>query len=224
MSSGFFGFFAHAGFMSVLEDEGLLPARACGSSAGALVTGLWAAGLPAEHIRRELLALRREHFWDPGLGFGLLRGELFDKRLRAAVAVERFDQCRVPLAVSVFDLRALRTKVLSEGPVVPAIQASCAAPVLFQPVRIDGRPYLDGGIFDRPGLRGVPDGQRVLFHHLVSRSPWRLRPPRPPARANMQVVAVPDLPRVNPFHLERGPEAMRRAAEGLRQALDRPLV
>lgn len=223
MSSGFFGFFAHAGFLSVLEEEGLLPARACGSSAGALVTGLWAAGMPAGRIRDELLALRREHFWDPSLGFGLLRGELFSKRLRAAVAVETFDQCRVPLAVSVFDVRALRTKVLSAGPLVPAIQASCAAPVLFQPVRIGGRPYLDGGIFDRPGLRGVPQGERVLFHHLVSRSPWRFRKPRPPARENMQVVAVPDLPRVNPFRLERGPDALRRAAEGLRKALDRPV-
>ena len=49
-------------------------------------------------------------------------------------------------------------------------------------------------------------------------------PAAPPARANMQVVAVPDLPRVNPFHLERGPEAMQRAASALRVALDLPAV
>src|SRR5215831_14799966 len=70
LSSGFFGFFAHAGVMSVLEEEGLLPGRVCGSSAGALVGGLWAAGVAARRICDELLALRREHFWDvrPGLG------------------------------------------------------------------------------------------------------------------------------------------------------------
>jgi NTE family protein len=223
LSSGFFGFFAHAGFMAVLEEEGLLPARASGSSAGALVTGLWASGMAAGHICEELLALRREHFWDPGLGFGLLRGELFSKRLRAAVSIESFAECRIPLTLSVFDVRALRTRVLSAGPVVPAIQASCAAPILFQPVRLDGRSYLDGGIFDRPGLMGVPAGERVLFHHLLSRSPWRVRAPRIPSRENMRVVAVPGLPRVNPFHLERGPEAMKRAAEGLRAALDGPV-
>ena len=37
MSSGFFGFFAHAGVVSVLEEQGLRPARIAGSSAGALV-------------------------------------------------------------------------------------------------------------------------------------------------------------------------------------------
>ncbi len=142
MSSGFFGFFAHAGVVSVLEEEGLPPARVCGSSAGALVGGLWAAGLPAARIREELLALRREHFWDVRPGLGLLRGALFRQRLEA---------------------------------LAPAIHASCALPVLFQPVRIEGRLYLDGGVLDRPGLAGAPDGGRVLYHHLTSRSPWRRR-------------------------------------------------
>jgi hypothetical protein len=39
LSSEFFGFFAHAGVVSVLEPEGLLPARVVGSSAGALTGG-----------------------------------------------------------------------------------------------------------------------------------------------------------------------------------------
>ncbi|HET9038276.1 MAG TPA: patatin-like phospholipase family protein, partial [Myxococcaceae bacterium] len=77
MSSGFFGFFAHAGVVSVLEEEGLRPARITGSSAGALVGALWGAGVPAARIREELLALRREHFWDLRPGLGLLAGALF---------------------------------------------------------------------------------------------------------------------------------------------------
>src|SRR3954463_15684284 len=81
LSSGFFGFFAHTGLMTVLEDEGLLPARLTGSRAGAPVAGLWAAGLSASTLRNELLALRREHFWDPAPGLGLLRGRLFRERL-----------------------------------------------------------------------------------------------------------------------------------------------
>ncbi|MGB1581430.1 MAG: patatin-like phospholipase family protein, partial [Nevskiales bacterium] len=44
MSSGFFGFFAHSGMLSALEDEGLTPARLSGSSAGALTAALWASG------------------------------------------------------------------------------------------------------------------------------------------------------------------------------------
>src|SRR5262249_10850919 len=61
MSSGFFGFFAHAGVLSVLEEQTLLPARLCGSSAGALVGGLWACGLSARQIFGQLRLLRRWH-------------------------------------------------------------------------------------------------------------------------------------------------------------------
>src|SRR5689334_8453056 len=83
LSSGFFGFFAHTGLMTALEDAGALPARLSGSSAGALVSGLWASGVDAPAIRDALLALRREDFWDPGFGLGLLRGRLFRERLEA---------------------------------------------------------------------------------------------------------------------------------------------
>lgn len=227
MSAGFFGFFAHAGFLSVLEDEGLLPARICGSSAGALVGGLWASGLTSARICAELLSLRREHFWDVRPGLGLLRGALFQTRIEALAPVRTFAECRVPLAISVFDVGARRTAVLRDGALASALHASCAAPVMFQPVRIRGRLYLDGAILDRPGLEGAVAGERLLFHHLTARSPWR-RKNSPalhlPARPNMQVVALDGLPRINPFRLERGPEAMERARRGMRAALSNQVV
>lgn len=224
LSSGFFGFFAHAGLVAVLEEEGLLPAALCGSSAGALVGGLWAAGLPAGRIQEELLALRRADFWDPAPGLGLLRGRRFRARLEAVLPAATFEACRRPVALSVYDLRARRTVVLRSGPLAAAIHASCAAPVLFQPVRIGGRAYLDGGVRDRHGLAGLPAGARTLYHHLTSRSPWRRKASpalRVPERAGLQAVALYGLPRLGPFRLERGGEALRLAAEGMRAALDR---
>lgn len=224
MSSGFFGFFAHAGIVSVLEEEGLLPARICGSSAGALVGGLWGAGLPAPRLREELLALRREHFWDPRPGLGLLRGARFRERLEAALPVSTFDACPRPVAVSAFDLATRRTAVLRSGPIAPALHASCALPLLFQPVRVGGRLYLDGGVLDRHGLAPVAPDERVLYHHLASRSPWR-RPRSPalrvPARAGLEAVVLHGLPRLGPFRLALGAEALQRAAEGMRAALGR---
>jgi NTE family protein len=224
LSSGFFGFFAHAGVVSVLEEEGLRPARIVGSSAGALVGGLWAAGVPARSLREELLALRREHFWDPWPGIGLLRGRLFRARLEEMLPVRTFEECPTPVAVSAFDVLGLRTAVLRSGLLAPALHASCAAPVLFQPVRIGRRLYSDGGVLDRPGLAGLAGGERVLYHHLTSRSPWRrrsspaLRVPELPA---LRAVALDGLPRLGPFRLERAAEAMERAAHGMRAALDR---
>jgi NTE family protein len=224
LSSGFFGFFAHAGAVSALEESELAPARITGSSAGALVGGLWAAGVPARRIRDELLALRREHFWDPAPGFGLLRGALFRSRLEAILPVRTFEECPTRLAVSAFDVLARRTAVLDRGPLAPAVHASCAAPVLFQPVRVGRRLLVDGGVLDRHGLAPVADGERVLHHHLTSRSPWRRRSSpalRVPARPNLEAIATGGIPRMGPFRLERAAEAIERAAEGVRAALDR---
>lgn len=225
LSSGFFGFFAHAGVVSVLEEEGLLPAAVSGSSAGALVGGLWAAGVPASRIRAELLALRRDHFWDPAPGLGLLRGRLFRSRVEALAPGATFASCRIPLAVSAFSPLARRTVVLRDGSLASAVHASCAFPLLFQPVRVDGSLLLDGGVADRPGLAGAPPGGRVLHHHLALRSPWRRRGSPalvPPRREGLRAVVVDGLPRLGPFRLARGGEAMDRAAAGMRAALAGP--
>jgi NTE family protein len=226
MSSGFFGFFAHTGLVTVLEEQGLRPARIAGSSAGALVGALWGAGIPAGRIREELLGLRREHFWDLWPGLGLLRGGLFRALLERVLPVKTFEESPVPLSLSVWDVLARRTAVLEHGPLAPAIHASCALPLLFHPVRHGGRLYADGGIADRPGLAGVPDGERVLYHHLTARSPWRRRNSlalRIPERRGLQAIALAGLPRLGPFRLARGRAAMELAAAGAREALGRPL-
>ncbi|MCL2725262.1 MAG: patatin-like phospholipase family protein [Polyangiaceae bacterium] len=223
MSSGFFGFFAHAGLMTVLEDKGLLPTRVSGSSAGALVSAAWASGLDAAELGRELLHLERKDFWDPGFGAGLLRGRLFRRRLEALLPKRTFDACRVPCAVSVFDVLTQRTRVVASGDLPRAIHASCAVPGLFHPVWIDGRPSYDGGILDRPGLEAMPaEESRVLFHHLASKSPWRsvLEMPR---RPGMVTLVIEGLPRSGPFRLAEGRRAFSVARAAAKRALDRPI-
>jgi len=225
MSAGFFGFFAHTGVMTVLEDAGLLPGRVTGASAGALVGGLWAAGLDAVTLRDELVQLRREDFWDPRPGFGLLRGRLFRERLERLLPVIHFHQARTPVAVSVFDVLSRRTRAIDTGSLAPAIQASCTLPGLFQPTWHEGRPLLDGGILDRAGLMGMPPGERVLHHHLASRSPWRRKTSAAldvPSRPGLTALVIRDLPRVGPFRLEQGIRAFEAARKAARVALGRP--
>jgi NTE family protein len=224
MSSGFFSFFAHTGFLTVLEDEGLLPTRVSGSSAGALVAGAWAAKVDAPTLARELDELQRRDFWDPGVGPGLLRGRLFREKLERLLPTRAFDACRVPAAISVFEVRSRRTRVLERGDLAAAIQASCAVPLLFHPVAIDGRAYLDGGILDRPGLLGMPASEpRVLFHHIAAKSAWRTKL-EVPKRKGMVSVVIEGLPRAGPFRLDAGRRAFRHAREAMKRALDAPLV
>ncbi|MCC6648302.1 MAG: patatin-like phospholipase family protein [Polyangiaceae bacterium] len=225
MSSGFFGFFAHAGVLLALEDAGLAPARVGGSSAGALVAGLWASGRSAAELRDELARLRREDFWDPGLGAGLLRGERFRHKLEQTLGARSFERCRAPCFVSVFDLVRRQVDVETSGEVAPALVASCAVPGLFHPVRRGRRLLVDGGVADRPGLRGVAPGERVLLHHLASRSPWRREQELVvPRRAGMVSLVIHGLPRLGPFRLGDGGAALERAREGARRALDAELA
>jgi NTE family protein len=223
MSSGFFGFFAHTGVVTVLEDAGLLPSRVSGSSAGALVGGAWASGVSGADLAREFDALRRADFCDPRPGAGLLRGALFHARLAALLRVRDFESCRVPLSVSVFDLLSRRTTVLDRGPLASALHASCAVPFLFHPVWREGRPLVDGGVADRPGLAGLKEG-RTLFHHLASRSPWRRAGGTSmdiPERKDLLTVVVADLPRVGPFRLHEGMRAFDQARRAMRELLNR---
>lgn len=226
MSAGFFGFFAHSGMLAALEDAGLRPARVSGASAGALVGGLWAAGLDAPALLDELTRLRREDFWDPALGFGLLRGRRFRERLESILPAKDFSECRVPALISVYDVWSRRTEVLSHGELAPAIQASCTLPGLFHPTWYRGRPLLDGGILDRAGLQGVSHGTRVLHHHLASRSPWRRKRSAallPPKRDGLTAVVISGLPRSGPFRLHHGRAAMELARREMSRALDEPV-
>lgn len=226
LSSGFFGFFAHAGLVTALDEAGLAPASLSGSSAGALVAGAWASGRNGEELAERLLVLRREDFWDPAPGAGLLRGALFQRLLEDTLAAATFAACRAPLSVSVFDLASRETVVIDEGPLASAIRASCTFPGLFQPTWHQGRRYLDGGIADRPGLLGAT-GDRVLFHHLASRSPWRRRGSPSlalPQRAGMITLVLGDLPRLGPFRLEDGVRAYTIARARARAALERPVA
>jgi len=223
MSSGFFSFFAHTGMLASLTKRGLAPSLVAGSSAGALVGGAWAAGLPADALEARLVALRREDFWDPAPGAGLLAGRKFDRILRDLLPITAMVKCRVPVRVSAFDIARRRTTVLHDADLADAIRASCAVPALFHPVWIDRRAYWDGGILDRPGLAGIPSGQRVLFHHIASKSPWRTRLPVP-RRAGMVALVIDGLPRSGPFKLDAGRAALELAREATLRALDAPIV
>lgn len=226
LGAGFFGFFAHTGFLQALEAAGLHPRRIVGCSAGALAGGLWASGLSADALAEELLALRRDEFWDPGLPLGgLLRGRKFNAKLRRVLArsgVEHVHECRVPFAAVVHDVLRRRVLALEAGRLDLAIQASCTVPLMFRPVWVDGRLLVDGGVSDRIGEVALAPDERALLHWLPSsRRALGSRRVAPPAEGPARLTVItPDLPRVTPFRLEQGPVALTRTREHVTRWLD----
>jgi NTE family protein len=224
LSSGFFGFFAHTGVVSALEELRLRPRLVGGSSAGALVAGLWGAGLSSQTIRDRLFSLERSDFWDPdplfALRGGFLRGARFQSLLDDALGGKRFEDCPIEIRVVAFDVARLRATSIGRGDLATAIRASCSVPGMFQPTRLDGRSYVDGGVSDRAGITAATRKAKVLYHHLPATSPWRRFTPKqnqPPG--DVHLLCEPDLPRLSPFHLHRGPLAYQMARDMALRAL-----
>ena len=155
---------AHILMLEVFDELGIKPKIIAGTSIGALYGVAYAAGLSAREIRshteemltkriglvRDLFAARVQRngrFWDlvSARSAFLAPGVLLDLVLPAGVP-QTFDELSIPLRVVASDFYALEAAVFSTGPVRPAVAASLALPVIFEPLLIDGRTLIDGGL------------------------------------------------------------------------------
>lgn len=232
LSSGYFGFFAHFGLLAALSQNNLSPSRISGSSAGALAGACWASGCPTATIQHALANLSKSDFWDPAIGLGLLKGQLFRKFIQTLCPVSNIEECSIPLAISAYDLRTFSTHVLDSGSISDAVYASCSVPLLFHPIRIGKGLYFDGGINDRAGLAGAPEQGRILYHHLESQWPplfckyGQLKNAH--FHAGMITVTIKNLETAGPHRLNNGRKAFQQAkcaiGEALGQRIERQSV
>lgn len=152
---------AHVGAIRALAEAGIRPDRYIGTSMGAAVAAGLAAGLTAAELEARLLVIRRRDvaaISPVALAKGLyataiLKAEPLRETLERVLPVQRFDQLMLPLTVTATDLDSGELVRFGAGgidvPLVEAIYASCALPLLYPPARINGRRLVDGG------LRGV---------------------------------------------------------------------
>ena len=120
-----------------------------GTSAGALNGWAIASGVTPEELEREWLDAKIAGVMQVGLhAAGFLRGEPLHKRAR-----ELFERGKpkMPFALTMVEIPSLRSRIVRENEITPLhLAASCAIPLGFPPVKIDGRYYVDGGF--RAGL------------------------------------------------------------------------
>jgi NTE family protein len=185
-SSGFFGFFAHAGFLAALRAQGISPCAYGGASSGAIVSAMAASGMSDAAVKDLLFELRKRDFWDPDPwpyrlkkaltlfeGYsGYLVGEGF-ARLLEKLPAKTFEDCPTPLAIVATNLTLRRENVFTKGDLRAAIRASGAVPMLFKPVEIDGSLYVDGGVTNKAPVEAVADlvkPARIVVHFISSQN------------------------------------------------------
>ena len=172
LSSGFLAFARHAGVLSAVDERGDRISGICGTSSGALVGALWAAGcrgaLLAERLSGQTpMSLMK---WNPYFWRGLFSMNDVIDQLSAWLPA-RIEDLPIPFGVGVMSPDG-SSQILTSGSLPHAVAASCAIPYIFSPVEIDGVAYRDGGVVDRTGLNGwrAISAQRPIVLHLVDRT------------------------------------------------------
>ncbi len=141
--------FAHVGVISVLEEAGLRPALVVGTSAGSVVGALYASGKTGVQLQQAALQIEEVAIADwmvPIVNRGMFRGEALARYVNEAVGSRLLEDMRIPFGVVATDLGNGQAVLFRRGDTGTAVRASSAVPAVFQPVRIGGRDYVDGGL------------------------------------------------------------------------------
>lgn len=140
---------AHLGVIKALEEWGIEPAVISGTSVGAILGALYAGGMKPDEIIEAILQTKIYRSLRPAWTWkGLLRLDSIKVLLEKYLPHNTFDQLQKKLTVVATDLEAGRARYFTEGELIPALLASSCVPGMFNPVEIDGKTYVDGGITD----------------------------------------------------------------------------
>ncbi len=140
---------AHVGVLRALIENNVPIDCIAGTSAGSIVGGAYAAGMPVEEIAEFGCSLRWRDIGRMTMSrLGVQSNERLEQYLRMRLPLTRFEDLPIPFAAVATELKTGAAVVLrDEGDVPFAIRASCAIPGWYVPV-IDeqGRQLVDGGL------------------------------------------------------------------------------
>lgn len=182
--------FAHIGVIKALEAQGIVPDIVVGTSAGAVVGSLYSSGLSGFELQKIALDIDESQIGDWSLpDRGVFKGEALQTFINRAVANRPLEKLPRSFAVVATDLKSGEATLFRSGNTGMAVRASSAVPGVFQPVNINGRDHVDGGLVSpipvraarslgadfviavdistRPGDRPVRDSVDMLLRTFV---------------------------------------------------------
>ena len=174
---------AQIGVIEALQARSLDIVTIAGSSSGALVGGLYAAGKIGV-FRDWLNSLSRTEMvrlLDPVLGRpAFFSGDRLMTTLREIAGEPRIEDLPIRLTIVAVDLMRQREVWLRDGDLWNAVRASIAIPGLFTPYQLHGRELVDGGLLAPLPITAtrLSDAHRLIAVDMHS---WPQRPPGLPA-------------------------------------------
>jgi NTE family protein len=155
---------AHVVVVETLDELGLKPSVIAGTSIGGIIGAGFAGGMAGAEIRAYIMDLFRHRsevvgrFWQlrprrmrdlftaGTFPFGQLDAERVLETFLPKGFPTDFADLKIPLRLVATDFYGWQEAILTEGPLIRAIAASIAVPVIFRPVLVDGRVMIDGGV------------------------------------------------------------------------------
>lgn len=162
---------AHVGVLQVLEERGIRPGIVTGTSSGALVGSVVAAGLSGEDLERIARRFRWSRIakWTFEPRWGLLDSNVVADAVGRLLGHDpRIEDLSRRFGAVATDLRTRQAVVIDRGLLSTALRATIAVPGLLPPVRLGGRLLADGGMVDNvPHSAARKLGaDRVIVVHL----------------------------------------------------------
>jgi NTE family protein len=141
--------FAHVGALQALNEAGIFPDVISGVSAGAIAGALYADGHTPEeilHLFSETKIYKYLEIIIPKRGLLKMTGlsKIISKNLKA----KTFEDLAIPLFVAATDLNNGKCVYFDKGDLLKPVLASATVPVLFCPVRIGNKIFVDGGVLN----------------------------------------------------------------------------
>ena len=139
--------FAHVGVIKALEEAGIIADIVAGSSSGAVVAALYAAGHDAKSLEELAVGVDRDALVDFTLfGNGWVLGEALQDFVNGAVGSKPIEKLVRPFAVAATRARDGARVIFNRGDTGVAVRASASVPRVFIPPVIRGEEYVDGGL------------------------------------------------------------------------------
>ena len=138
---------AHIGVLKILEREKVHIDAVVGTSMGALVGAAYSVGIPVERMEEKAYKFSMNRLVDPTIPkMGLLAGDKLENTIKDVLENKTFADCKIPLLIVTTDIENNEEVVFKTGDLAKIVRASSSWPGIFNPIRIDGRLLVDGGI------------------------------------------------------------------------------
>jgi NTE family protein len=156
---------AHIGVIRAMEEEGIAPDILAGTSAGSIIGALYASGMDSkdmfEFVQQSNLYKTISFSW-PVVGFASL--DYLKDRLAIAIKDSDFSNLNIPLYITRTNINIGKLEVVHEGDnLFECVAASCAIPMIFEPVKINNNLYIDGGVLKNLPASIIEDKCELLI-------------------------------------------------------------